>query len=251
MAKCANCGKEAATSRCNGCTDVRLPENMSWYCNRGCQRAHWKQHKPACKKAQLYKRVRNFVMPRDLDALWRIEAEIGIPEELIVTMNAYLHEVVPAARPEVIGEGLTNFKDDVRAAIDRVGRDFRNAEEYMANYNERVSKSVRDKVVDVDKRDWRQAHEVPFDQRPYVEGKTGADMGGMEMFAQDYATLDFESFEKLFGYHNGSNINPFLSRMMSEQLKGLDLSALKGDGRDVGNGVKSSMFWMPFPMPKK
>eukprot|EP00040_Diaphanoeca_grandis_P015157 m.77136 g.77136 ORF g.77136 m.77136 type:complete len:100 (-) comp24981_c0_seq3:542-841(-) len=39
---CAACGKADAESRCSGCRTVK-------YCNRDCQRSHWKKHKKLCK----------------------------------------------------------------------------------------------------------------------------------------------------------------------------------------------------------
>lgn len=30
---------------CGGC-------NAVWYCEKGCQKAHWKQHRPVCKMLQ-------------------------------------------------------------------------------------------------------------------------------------------------------------------------------------------------------
>eukprot|EP01084_Bolivina_argentea_P213141 362101_1 len=42
MAQCANCQCAGATSRCGGC-------RLVWYCNKDCQRKHWKFHKKQCK----------------------------------------------------------------------------------------------------------------------------------------------------------------------------------------------------------
>eukprot|EP00741_Cyanophora_paradoxa_P011721 tig00020563_g11325.t1 len=41
---CAACGEEGASAKCGRCHSVS-------YCNADCQRAHWKQHKKACKAA--------------------------------------------------------------------------------------------------------------------------------------------------------------------------------------------------------
>ena len=62
---CPKCGK-FATTKCSGCGQVEknatqeklsLPDaNITWviyqvyYCNRACQKADWKMHKPICKK---------------------------------------------------------------------------------------------------------------------------------------------------------------------------------------------------------
>eukprot|EP01084_Bolivina_argentea_P175478 303872_1 len=43
MNRCAKCSKTKANKRCGGCKQV-------YYCNLGCQRGHWKQHKKACKR---------------------------------------------------------------------------------------------------------------------------------------------------------------------------------------------------------
>eukprot|EP01083_Nonionella_stella_P276311 938793_1 len=40
---CATCNKAGATSVCSGCKCI-------YYCNRGCQRKHWKKHKQMCLK---------------------------------------------------------------------------------------------------------------------------------------------------------------------------------------------------------
>jgi hypothetical protein len=42
---CAQCGKPGATCRCTQCQQV-------CYCDRGCQRAHWPQHRAKCNQAR-------------------------------------------------------------------------------------------------------------------------------------------------------------------------------------------------------
>lgn len=42
---CAQCGSRSAELKCAGCRVVL-------YCDAGCQRAHWKSHKAACKETQ-------------------------------------------------------------------------------------------------------------------------------------------------------------------------------------------------------
>ena len=41
--KCSECGRPGATSNCSRC-------KSTFYCNRACQKRHWKKHKKMCKK---------------------------------------------------------------------------------------------------------------------------------------------------------------------------------------------------------
>ena len=41
LMRCAQCGKAKPKSKCSGCLCVR-------YCSEGCQKEHWKEHKPIC-----------------------------------------------------------------------------------------------------------------------------------------------------------------------------------------------------------
>ena len=41
LMRCAQCGKAKPKSKCSGCLCVR-------YCSKGCQKKHWKEHKPIC-----------------------------------------------------------------------------------------------------------------------------------------------------------------------------------------------------------
>lgn len=41
---CAACGKSESLRKCQNCM-------VTAYCSKQCQRAHWPQHKPACKQA--------------------------------------------------------------------------------------------------------------------------------------------------------------------------------------------------------
>lgn len=43
--RCSHCGKTASL-KCGHC-------KASWYCDVSCQKAHWSEHKPACKEADL------------------------------------------------------------------------------------------------------------------------------------------------------------------------------------------------------
>ena len=43
MQGCYQCGRDGASMQCSRCKSAR-------YCGAECQRAHWKAHKPDCKK---------------------------------------------------------------------------------------------------------------------------------------------------------------------------------------------------------
>ena len=47
---CAYCGKEAK-KKCFGCKEVR-------YCDLGCQKHDWENHKSACKWAEMHKNAK-------------------------------------------------------------------------------------------------------------------------------------------------------------------------------------------------
>lgn len=51
---CSNCGSARANSWCSGCRIVKSGKVIfaTFYCDRGCMKAHWKTHKPACKEVR-------------------------------------------------------------------------------------------------------------------------------------------------------------------------------------------------------
>ena len=51
MSECAGCGSESAKNRCGGCNQV-------YYCDKQCQRKHWKTHKKQCKFKKKKKKKR-------------------------------------------------------------------------------------------------------------------------------------------------------------------------------------------------
>ena len=49
---CENCGcTNAGRSQCSAC-------GLAWYCSKECQKAHYKEHRPACKAEQIAARAR-------------------------------------------------------------------------------------------------------------------------------------------------------------------------------------------------
>lgn len=56
---CSNCGHAQASSRCSGCCIVKSGKIVfaTFYCDRGCMKAHWKVHKPACKEVRAARRA--------------------------------------------------------------------------------------------------------------------------------------------------------------------------------------------------
>lgn len=56
---CSNCGHAQASSWCSGCCIVKSGKIVfaTFYCDRGCMKAHWKVHKPACKEVRALRRA--------------------------------------------------------------------------------------------------------------------------------------------------------------------------------------------------
>ena len=62
MHLCARCGKGNATAKCGGCKSV-------WYCDRDCQRIHWRTvHKHECKNLAAYQKATTVPQWVDTDA---------------------------------------------------------------------------------------------------------------------------------------------------------------------------------------
>lgn len=72
------------------------------------------------------------------------------------------------------------------------------ASNYRATFALRVSQAERAKSKTAE------AWQVPSDRRPHVE-KTR----GIEIFPQDYETLDFETFVRMFGGGQRTSLDPF------------------------------------------
>lgn len=56
---CSSCGMTQATNWCSGCCIVKSGKVVfsTFYCDRGCMKAHWKTHKPACKEVRALRRA--------------------------------------------------------------------------------------------------------------------------------------------------------------------------------------------------
>lgn len=56
---CSNCGHAQANNWCSGCCITKSGKAVSatFYCDRGCMKAHWKVHKPACKEVRAMRRA--------------------------------------------------------------------------------------------------------------------------------------------------------------------------------------------------
>lgn len=57
--RCSNCRRAQANSWCSGCCIEKSGKIVfaTFYCDRGCMKAHWKVHKPACKEVRALRRA--------------------------------------------------------------------------------------------------------------------------------------------------------------------------------------------------
>ncbi|KAG6367596.1 hypothetical protein INS49_001789 [Diaporthe citri] len=56
---CSNCGHAQSTNWCSGCRILKSGKIVfaTFYCDRGCMKAHWKAHKPACNEVRVLRRA--------------------------------------------------------------------------------------------------------------------------------------------------------------------------------------------------
>lgn len=56
---CSNCGHPQSTNWCSGCRIMKSGKVVfaTFYCGRGCMKAHWQVHKPACNEVRALRRA--------------------------------------------------------------------------------------------------------------------------------------------------------------------------------------------------
>jgi hypothetical protein len=85
---------EAAASRCSGCAARGAHFKLCSacrtvaYCNQDCQRAHWKEHKPACRAAVAAQQHA------------RLVTNVEMSEESLERVAVKLHKHADATKPD-------------------------------------------------------------------------------------------------------------------------------------------------------
>lgn len=215
MPRCSSCNALEASLRCSACSKLRPASAVPIYCNRDCQKAHWKkEHRSYCKLAQYYDKVKHLDGHASKNGIEIVKAvaSMGAPSDVQLLLISYLTHVDMSIRELTIRID-TRLTSEVCDMIRGVRTEFPSAEAYMASYTVLCPTQIQEVAKLADP-----TLNIPFICRPWLAADydesphgvfTTKKSNGMELMPYDWAVLDLESYERVYGGHRRHAIDPW------------------------------------------